>query len=123
MKTEHRPSNSVSNFVENRRCSRYKLEVPIEIYPRNHTVIRSHTRDISESGISAMLLDDVPLGEVVRLEFALPFGKVEILAVARQRNAFRYGFEFLEDAAARELIARTCRELAVEEALYGKHDI
>ena len=70
-----------------------------------------------------MLRDEVSLGEVVRLEFTLPLGAVEVLATARQRNAFRFGFQFLEDAKAQGLIRRTCRELAIEEALFGKHDV
>lgn len=108
--------------MENRRCPRYKLGVAIRVYARGQRMLRGETVDISESGISAMLRDEVPLGEVVRLEFTLPSGEVEVLAVARQRNAFRFGFEFLEDAAARELIRRTCRELAIEEALFEKHE-
>lgn len=120
MRIQHRSSDQVPGLVEHRVCPRYKLEVKIQIYARNRSVIRGHTVDISESGISALLLDEAPLGEVVRLEFALPDGEVEVLALARQRNAFRFGFEFLEDAAAQELIGRTCRELAVEETLFGR---
>lgn len=122
MKAQHQPNDPIRSWVENRRCPRYKLEIPISIYVRNQTVIRAQTVDISESGISAMLMDDAPLGEVLRLEFTLGATKVEILAVARQRNAFRFGFEFLKDAAAHEVIAHTCRELAVEEALFRSHD-
>jgi c-di-GMP-binding flagellar brake protein YcgR len=117
VKTQHRPADSGSGFVENRRSPRYQLGVDIKIYARNRSVVRGHTVDISESGISAMLLDEVPLREIVRLEFTLPFGDVEVLALGRQRSAFRFGFEFLEDAAAQQLIANTCRKLAVEETL------
>lgn len=123
VRTEHQPGDPASSFVENRRCPRYKLEVAINVYSRNRSVNRGHTVDISESGISAMLRDEVSLGEVVRLEFTLPLGAVEVLATARQRNAFRFGFQFLEDAKAQGLIRRTCRELAIEEALFGKHDV
>ena len=83
--------------MENRRRPRYKLGVAIKVYARGQRVLRGETVDISESGISALLRDEVPLGEVVRLEFTLASGEVEVLAVARQRNAFRFGFEFLED--------------------------
>jgi len=38
-------------------------------------MLKGHTVDISESGISAMLkMIEVPLGEVVELDFTLPFG-------------------------------------------------
>lgn len=62
-----------------------------------------------------MLRDEVPVGEVVRLEFAVTAGNVEIHALARHRNAFRYGFEFLEAISQMEIIQRTCRQLAVAQ--------
>ena len=79
-------------LVDARRCPRYKLNIEIRIYPRNCPVVRGHTVDISESGISAMLLVEVPVGEVIRLEFSLPFGDVQVHAMVQQRLAFRYGF-------------------------------
>ena len=105
------------DVVEARRHPRFKLEVDIRVYPRNASVVRGHTVDMSESGISAMLRVEVPIGEVVRLEFTLPLGAVEIHALVRQRNAFRYGLQFVESSTAQEVIGRTCRELAMEESL------
>jgi len=104
-------------FVEARRHPRFKLEVNVRIYPRNSEVVRGQTVDISESGISAMLMTEVPLGEVVRLEFSLPLGEVEVHALVRQRNAFRYGFQFVESSSAHDIIGRTCRHLAVQQNL------
>ncbi|MFZ0861237.1 MAG: PilZ domain-containing protein [Candidatus Sulfotelmatobacter sp.] len=104
-------------FVEARRYPRFKLEVGINVYSRDCPVVRGHTVDISESGISAMLREEIPLGgAVVRLEFTLPLGKVEVLALVRQRNAFRYGFQFVEGSSADDVIGRTCRRLAVESS-------
>lgn len=105
-------------FVETRRHPRFKLEVNIRVYPRNSAVVRGQTVDISESGISAMLRTEVPIGEVVRLEFALPLGEVEVHALVRQRNAFRYGFQFVESSSAQDIIGRTCRHLAVEQSVH-----
>jgi len=73
------------------------------------------TVDLSESGISAMLRVEVPVGELVRLEFSLPFGNVEVLAMVRQRNAFRYGFQFVEASSAGDAIGRTCAQLAQQQ--------
>ncbi len=103
--------------VEARRHPRYKLEVDVRVYPRNAEVVRGHTMDISESGISAMLRVEVPVGEIVRLEFSLPLGEVEVLAMVRQRNAFRYGFQFVEPGSAQEIIVRTCRLLAIKQSV------
>lgn len=101
-------------MIEERRHPRYKLEVDVRIYPRNSAVVRGHSVDISESGLSAMLRVEVPVGEVVRLEFTVPTGEVEIHALVRQRNAFRYGFQFLE-AVSQLDIARVCRQLAMTQ--------
>lgn len=103
--------------MEARRHPRYRLELDVRIYPRNHEVVRGHTVDISESGISAILRVEVPVGEVVRLELSLPLGDVEVHALVRQRNAFRYGFQFIEKSSAHDVIGRTCRQLAVETSV------
>ena len=105
--------------MDARRHPRYKMEVEVLIYPRNSQVVRSHSVDISESGISVMLREEVPVGEVVRLEFTLPTGDVEIHALVRQRNAFRYGFQFLEAISQLEIIQRTCRQLSVAQSTAG----
>ena len=102
--------------MDARRHPRSKIDVDIRVYPRDRPVVRGRTVDISESGISAMLRVEVPLGEVVRLEFTLPLGDVEVLATVRQRTAFRYGFQFIDAGSARQVIAGTCRELSVEQS-------
>jgi hypothetical protein len=109
-------------IVEARRHRRFKLEVDVRVYPRDCPVVRGHTVDISESGISAMMRVEVPVGEVVRLEFALPLGDVEVLAMVRQRNAFRYGFQFVESGPAGDTIARTCTQLAVEQSVTDREE-
>ena len=103
--------------VELRRHPRFKLQVSVRIYPRDAAVVRGDTVDISESGISAILRVEVPVGGMVRLEFALPLGDVEVLAMVRHRNAFRYGFQFVEATSAQDIIGRTCRQLALEQGL------
>jgi hypothetical protein len=75
------------------------------------------TVDISESGIAAMLTLEAPVGEILELEFTLPSGPVAIHAMVRQKNAFRYGFEFVDTDSLHEVIRRTCRDLAVDQSL------
>lgn len=79
---------SSSELIEARRSPRFKLEVGIRVYVRNRAVVRGHTVDISESGIAAMLSDEITLNEVVRLEFTLPDGEVEVLALAASALPF-----------------------------------
>ena len=105
------------DIVEARRHPRFPLEVDLRIYPRDSPVVRGHTVDISESGISALLLVEIPIGEVVRLEFELPFGEVDVHATVRHRNAFRYGFQFVDSSSAQAVIGRTCSQLAMEQSL------
>jgi hypothetical protein len=104
-------------IADARRHPRFRLEVDIFVYSRNSPVVRGHTVDISESGISAMLREEVPVGEVVRLTFSLPDGDVDVQAAVRQRVAFRYGFQFLEAGAVQSLITRACRDLAIRQAV------
>jgi hypothetical protein len=75
------------------------------------------TVDISESGIAAMIRIEVPMSELVKLDFALPLGKVKIYAIGRERNAFRYGFEFAESNSSLELIRQTCCQFALAQSL------
>ena len=111
-----RPSGRIP---ENRHQPRFKLEVDIRIDSKTAGLIKGQTVDISESGISAILRLEVPLGEMVELQFSLPFGKVRVYAIVRQRNAFRYGFQFVDAQAVHEIIKTTCRSLGLEEALFG----
>ena len=103
---------------EARRQPRYKLAVDVTINTKTCGILQGYTVDISEAGISAMLKLEVPLGELVELQFLLPFGPVKLYATVRQRNAFRYGFQFVESYAAREVIQSTCRSLAMEQTLF-----
>lgn len=109
--------------MQARRHPRFRLEVSIRVHPRGAAVVRGDTVDLSESGISAMLREEVPVGEVVRLEFTLPLGDVEVLALVRQRSAFRYGFQFLEERSAHDVIGRTCSQLAVEQPVLAREKI
>ena len=104
-------------FVDARRHPRFKMEVDLRVYPRNASVVRGNTVDISESGLSAMLLAELNVGEVVRLEFALPAGDVAVHALVRHRTAFRYGLQFLDSTTSQDVIGRTCSELRMEESL------
>jgi hypothetical protein len=96
---------------------RFALEVEITIYTRSCGYFTGKTIDLSESGIAALLKIEIPMGEIVQLEFALPFGPVTVQATVRQRSAFRYGFQFVESQSEHEAIQRTCRSLAIEQSL------
>jgi hypothetical protein len=110
-------TGSEPGVVSARHEPRFKLEVDISIRTRSCGVLAGYTVDISESGISAMLKIEVPLSEIVELGFMLPIGRVKIPAMVRQRDAFRYGFQFIGSDATQDVIRSTCRQLAVEQSL------
>jgi hypothetical protein len=102
---------------EVRRKPRYKLVVDIIIRSESCGLLKGRTMDISEIGIAAVLGDDVPVGEVVKLNFTLPSGPVAIPATVRQKSSlFRYGFEFIESNSVREILNSTCRQLAIQQS-------
>jgi hypothetical protein len=103
--------------VNQRRQPRFKIELDVSIDSRSCGILQGYTVDISESGISALLRIEVPVGELVELDFILPLGPVKILAVVRQRNAFRYGFQFTEE---NRIVQTTCHRLAMERSLLGE---
>jgi hypothetical protein len=119
MDLEHQLGSQAQTMVDPRRHPRFKFKTDVCVYVRDSEVMRGETVDLSQSGVAAMMRVEVPVGEVVRLEFSVPSGDVEIHAVVRQRNAFRYGFQFLEASSAQDLIGRTCRDLAIKLALPG----
>jgi hypothetical protein len=92
--------------VEARRAPRVRLEVNLNIYSRKAGLIPGRSLDISESGISAILLVELPIGEVVKLEIRSRLEPVMVGAVVRNRNAFRYGFQFEQPGTGRELIKK-----------------
>jgi PilZ domain-containing protein len=103
--------------IDDRRHPRFKLEVDVGIYSRTCGVLKGRTVDISESGIAALLRLDVPLGEIVELNLTLPSGPLTTRAMVRQKNAFRYGFEFFDSYPVREVIRCLCRDLAIQQSL------
>jgi len=77
-----------------RRYARFKLEVDVTVRSPTLGLTPGISIEMSESGMSATLPVEVPLGETVDLRINLPLGPVEQRAVVRNRDAFRHGFEF-----------------------------
>ncbi len=105
---------------EVRRKPRFKLAVDITIRSESRGVLKGRTIDISEIGIAAVLDEDVPVGEVVKLNVPLPSGPMTISATVRHRGSFfRYGFEFVEADSVPEILLSTCRQLAIQQSTPG----
>ena len=68
--------------------------------------------EISESGISVILPEQLSVGENVEFILELPGGKLRATAVVRNKSMYRYGFEFESPTAAQQqLIRDTCAGL------------
>ncbi|HZW81661.1 MAG TPA: PilZ domain-containing protein [Candidatus Deferrimicrobiaceae bacterium] len=120
MEAQNQPAaRTFRDLADARRQPRFKLDAQIRINTKTCGVLEGRTVDISESGISAMLKLEVPVGEFVELQFTLPFGPVTVYALVRQRNAFRYGFQFVESNTVHEIIQTTCRSLELEQSQFG----
>jgi hypothetical protein len=109
-----------SDLIDRRCQPRFKLEVEITIHSKSCGLVKGQSVDISESGISAIVALELPVSELVELDFTLPFGRVMTYAVTRQRNAFRYGFQFAESNFTDEIIRPTCRVLAMQQYVSGE---
>ncbi|HUM04521.1 MAG TPA: PilZ domain-containing protein [Terriglobales bacterium] len=106
------PSSPI--FSENRRHPRFSFQIDIGVYSRKTGLLKGHTVDISESGISAILTLEVSIGDLVQLEFTLPSGPVAIRALVRYKTAFRYGFQFVEPDT-KGVIKAFCQRLVAEQ--------
>jgi len=87
-----------------RRHARFNLEVDVTVRSPTLGLIPGMSIEMSESGMSATLPVEVPVGETVDLRINLPLGPADQRAIVRNRDAFRHGFEFdgrkNEDAVA-----------------------
>lgn len=107
----------VREVGEARRKPRFKLAVDISIHSQSCGLLRGRSLDLSEVGIGAVLGEDIPVGEVVKLNIPLPSGPLTIAATVRQRSSFfRHGFEFIESNSVREILQSTCHQLAVQQS-------
>lgn len=105
---------------DHRRFERYVLSARLEVLrkpPHATTPLPGLTMDISENGFSAMVSDKLEVGEDVTARIALAeVESVALEAVVRNKNLFRYGFEFTEMAEdARQKLKQACAALPVYE--------
>jgi hypothetical protein len=109
--TLNNQQNMPREKTENRRHPRLELEA--ELLLRSESgIVPGRTLDISESGMSAILPVQLPVGETVELKIKLPMALATTLAVVRSRNVFRHGFEFLRplrDVVGHEVTAEDCQ--------------
>ena len=107
-------NESISSTIRrNRKVNQenFKMEVDVTVRSRTLGPIPGMTIELSESGMSAILPVEVPVGETVSLHINLPLGSVDQRAVVRNRAAFRHGFEFNDRKMARKQINEHCTDV------------
>ena len=122
LESPNQPATGPVGYVgEDRRKPRFRFAVDITVHSKSSGLLKGRTLDISEIGIAAVLEEDLPIGEVVKLNIPLPSGPIAIGATVRQRGSFfRYGFEFVESNSIRENLQSACRQLAIEQSASGR---
>jgi hypothetical protein len=103
---------------DRRQADRYQLDAGLVARPTHNRsrVIRGRIVDLSCAGISAVIAADLPLGEVLEVQFGLPYAAKPVLIKAAicNREGYRYGLEFVHVVASQqEVINRTCGALAL----------
>lgn len=106
--------NSAAAYSAHRRHPRHHLATPLNLWRRRGTgtMIPGIALEISASGISVILPEELSPGEQVEFLIRVPAGELRMTAVVRNRAMFRHGleFEFLT-AAQTKLINDTCAAL------------
>lgn len=84
-------------IIERRASPRTSLNSPLAVLSAGNQTYRGVCRDISASGLGAIVYGDLLVHQNVRLRFSLATGRgINVPAVVRYRYGSRYGFEFLE---------------------------
>ncbi len=98
------PPGTRKDWSVERRWPRYKVDLRLKVtLPQNPAAAagRNFTfgqgSDVSEGGMAAYVPSELNVGDVVALEFVLPYSKetISLRAEVRNRNGFRYGLEYV----------------------------
>ncbi len=105
--------------AERRRFPRYQSNLPITVRNRLERDLEGHCTVVSEGGLSVTLLEAIPAGSVVLLQFALPTHptQLRVWAVVRHLIGLQHGLEFISITEGERLsIRQFCNELAIQVA-------
>jgi hypothetical protein len=97
-----------------RTGAKIEARVDVNIYSQKSGLAPGRTVDISEGGISAAVPIDLFIGETVKMEIKFPLESATVTLVVRNRNVLRYGFEFDQSKAGKELTGKELLRRAPE---------
>ncbi len=103
---------------DRRQAERYPMDAGLVARPTHNRsrVIRGRIVDLSRAGISAVMAADLQLGELLEVQFELPYAArpVQMKVSICNREGYRYGLGFVNVIASQqEVINRTCATLAL----------
>ncbi len=103
---------------DRRRFVRHRLDARLVVRPTDNRSRMIHGRivDLSQGGISAVIAANLQLGDVLELQFKLPYAAAGVLleAVIRRRESYQYSLEFVHVIAAEQVkINRICAALSL----------
>ena len=78
--------------TDRRRHKRFRLSVPVSISGHDASIIPAMTLEISEGGLSAVLVSELRIGDLVKV---YPVAGQTLTAQVRHNVGKVYGFEFL----------------------------
>jgi PilZ domain len=112
-------STPAGDHSDRRLFPRYLLDVGVVARPTDdrNRVIYGRIVDLSCGGVSAVIAANLRLGEVLELQFWLPYAAAKgmlLEAAIRSRESYRYSLEFVHVIASdQEMINQTCAALAL----------
>jgi len=115
MHTEQELGLNVASSQIARRYKRHRVRVPVTLTTSTGEVLQGLTNDFSERGMALYISCRFEVGQLVRLEFQMPASKdtVNIDALVRDCNGFRYGVEFQALNTIEEmLLSNSCCRLS-----------
>jgi hypothetical protein len=74
-----------------------RFEIDLRLLVKAATILHGRTKNLAESGMGATIAGEIPLGELVELQFQLPDSSQPMVlrAEVRFRQGFQYGFKFV----------------------------
>ena len=93
MNTAATARSSSTASTDRRRHKRFRLSVPISISGSDASIIPAMTLEVSEGGLSAVLVSELQIGDTVKV---YPVAGETLTARVCHRVGKVYGFEFLD---------------------------
>jgi len=109
------PSPGSGQWPIAREYTRHLIDIRLVV--KTHAVLHGRSKNLGEGGMGATVAGDMPLGEIVRLEFQLPENPETLMlhAEVRYRQGFQFGFKFINVTDQQcDAIRRATRNLPLD---------